>query len=84
MTNAAAPAGISGVAQFQGTDARPADEQQPMPPAADADLQGGENEQQDALRAHAAAQSSDQPVASALDDTRASATDGSINDNDSL
>ena len=69
---------------LQGTDARPVDEQHPASRVADADAQGGDNEQQDALRAHAAAQSSDQPVTGGLDDTRASATEGSINDNDNL
>ena len=84
MTDANAPAGLTGVGQFQGTDTRPGDEQRTSPPTADADTQGGANEQQDALRAHAAAQGSDQPVTGGLDDTRASATEGSINDNDSL
>ena len=85
MSTASTPAGLPGVGQpLQGTDARPSDEQRTAPPTADADEQGDENEQQDELRAHAAAQGSDEPVTGGLDDTRASATEGSINDNGTL
>lgn len=83
-TPANAPPGLTGVGQpLQGTDARPGDEQGGAATAG-ADVQGGDNEQQDARRAHAAAQSADRPLTGGLDDARASATEGSINDNDSL
>ena len=75
-------AGLRGIGQpLEGTDATPADG---VPPGTNVDAQGGDNEQQDALRAHAKAQGSDQPVIGGLDDTRASASDGSINDNGNL
>ena len=78
------PTGLPGVGRpLEGTDARPIDEQGAAP-TSDAGVQGGANEQQDALRAHAAAQGSDKPVTGGLDDTRASAGEGSLNDNDSL
>jgi hypothetical protein len=79
------PAGLPVMGQpLQGTDARPSDDQQPDAPAVDADAQGGLNEQQDEMRAHARAQSAEGPALGGLDDTRASATEGSINDNDTL
>lgn len=85
MTDAPDPkpvAGLRGMGQpLEGTDATPADG---APAGTNVDTQGGDNEQQDALRAHAKAQGSDQPVTGGLDDTRASASDGSINDNGNL
>ena len=70
----------------EGTDARPDDlfpDLQPTLPTAD-DGQGGQNEQQDELRAHARAQGSDGRVDRGLDDTRAHGEAGSINDNGNL
>ncbi len=78
------PAGLPALGEpLAGTDARPAEELGASATAGEA-VQGGANEQQDALRAHAAAQGADQPVTGGLDDTRASAREGSINDNDNL
>lgn len=89
MSDTSAPSGgqtgLAGLGEpLQGTDARPGDEQRTGGPAADADLQGGDNEQQDEMRAQAAAQASDTPVTGGLDDSRASAREGSINDNSDL
>lgn len=83
---AANGAGLRGVGgSLEGTDARPSDpvaERRTLRP--DADEQGGLNEQQDELRAHAAAQGVEGELEGGLDDTRASRTEGSINDNGNL
>ena len=77
--------GLRGVGTpFEGTDARPADHEARTFDARSDDQQGGFNEQQDELRAHAAAQSETGESADGLDDTRASRTEGSINDNGNL
>ena len=79
-------AGLRGIGgPLEGTDARPSDlvaERRTLRP--DLDEQGGLNEQQDELRAHAAAQGAEGELEGGLDDTRASRTQGSMNDNGNL
>ena len=71
-SNAGTAPGLGGVGgPLAGTDARPDEAPAAGATAHDPDAQGGENAQQDALRAHAHAQSADGPVRGGLDDTRA-------------
>lgn len=69
---------------LDGTDAKPDDLFPDLAPSPHGgDVQGGDNEQQDARRAHAAAQDSDQPLLRGLDDTRAH-KDDAASDNGEL